>query len=328
MKDHGLSTIPTGIQKPTLSDGYRYIGKQIKLGWQQYGSRICTIAGTVGLAATGIHACRKTYKIHDELEANGAYITAEGEFREGDKKGSRTYRKTKAFIKCAVKTSRHYAVDAVAGAVSAAAVAKGWQAEHQNYQQAAAMASVIAADFMQYRKNVIAEQGTDADRRYLTKGQEKAYLPAGKKEAAVPDNGEEHVLELNENSLRIWYSKETTPQVWSDSLILRKCHLNDIQERLTMDLIYGGSYTVNDVRRYFYGRQGDVGEGGLYGRIWDPGDPAHPERGALPNLHFQEDEDFWEGRTDSCWIVIDIDPEPLFELMKAKKQRDIARDVK
>lgn len=318
--------LPSTIPSPTLLDGYRYVGNRIRMGWQQYGSRILTVAGTAGLIGTGVHACRKTYRIHDELASNAAYITAEGEFREGDKKHSAGCRKVKAFIKSAVKTSRHYAVDAVVGAVSAAAVAKGWQAEHQNYQQAAAMASVIAADFMQYRNNVIAEEGADADRRYLTKGNSKAYLKPGEKEAPKAGD-EEHVLELSENSLRIWYSKETTPQVWSDSYILRKCQLEDIENRLTMDLIHGGSYTVNDVRRYFYGRKGDIGEGGLYGRIWDPGNPLHPEYGALPNLHFREDEDFWSGRTDSCWIIIDIDPVPLFELMKAKKNRDIAGDI-
>lgn len=318
------------IQKPGLFDGYRYLGKQIKMGWDQYGGKVMTVAGTAGLFLTGIHACRKTYKIHDKLERSGAYISAEGELREGDKKFSAKGRKVKAFIKSAASTAKDYAGDIVVGGISAYAVHKGWSKEHTHYQEAAAMASVVLADFMNYRNNVISEQGKEADRRYLTTKSSNIANQTEQKKLENGDHsdssdGELHELNLTENSLRIWYSKETTPQVWSESYILRIKQLESIENQLAMDLIHGGSYTVNDVRREFYGRKGDIGEGGLYGRIWDPGDPAHPERGALPNLHFREDQDFMEGRTDSCWIIIDVDNEPLFELMKTRKQREIAR---
>lgn len=313
-------------QKPTLTDGYRYIGKQLKTGWQNYGGLVMNVAGTVGLFATGIHACRKTYKIHDELQKNGEYIREAATPKKGERSYKSTIRKAKAFSSCAVKTSRRYLGDIIAGGLSAYAVAKGWHHERQNYQEAAAMVGVVMADFLNYRNNVIAEHGADTDRRYLTtKSHTKAFISSEDKTEVKPvPAGDEHVLMLDENSLRIWYSKETTPRVWSDSYLLRKAHLEDIVNQLTMDLIYGGSYSVNDVRRYFYGRQGDIGEGGLFGRIWDPGDPEHPERGAVVNLHYQEDTDFMEGRTDSCWIIIDIDPEPLFELMKKKRDREIA----
>lgn len=317
---------PGNLPKPTLADGYRYIGRQIKTGWQQYGGQILTIAGTAGLIGTGIHACRKTYKIHDELKANGKYIDEAGKLQNGERPYKSKWRKFKAAARCAVKTSRRYAGDAIVGGLSAYAVSKGWHQEHHNYQEAAAMVGVVMADFMNYRNNVIAEQGKDADRRYLTsKSHNRAFISSeeGVKVEAQP-TGDEHILQLSENSLRIWYSRETTPQVWEDSYILRMAHLEDITQRLTMDLIYGGSYSVNDVRRYFYGRKGDIGEGGLFGRIWDPGDPEHPERGALVNLHYKEDEDFMSGRTDSCWIIIDIDEEPLFELLKKKHDREIS----
>ena len=146
----------------------------------------------------------------------------------------------------------------------------------------------------------------------------------------LPESTEDndlHVVGVNENSLRILYSKETTPQVWSESHTLRQCHLEDIRNRLDMDLIYGGSYTVNDVRRYFYGRKGDVAEGALFGRIWDPGDPEHPERGAKVNLHYEEDEEFMSGEKDWCYIIIDIDEEPLFELLKRKKDREMSESL-
>ena len=319
------------IPEPTIFDGYRYLWKQAKTGWDQYGGRVMTIAGTAGLFATGIHACRKTYKLHKELEENGRKLKQSQAYLDGEGKLHHIGRVAKETGKCALKTSRQYAADIIAGGVSAYCVSKGWHKEHQNYQQAAAMAGMIMADFMNYRHNVISEQGPEADRKYLTTKRQDYIAPKKKTEkgdaAKDTPNGEEHVLELNENSLRIWYSKETTPQVWSESYVLRMAHLEDITARLTMDPVYGGSYTVNDVRREFYGRKGDIGEGGLYGRIWDPGDPEHPERGATVNLHYEEDEDFMSGRTDSCYIIIDIDQEPLFELMKAKRDRELAKDI-
>lgn len=304
------------LRKPGLLDGYTYAKNTIGGYWDRNGGKICTAAGTAGLIFTGVHACRKTYKIHDELKENGDRI------RAARKKGRWAATK-QAFISSA-KTSRHYAADAVMGALSAYAVQKGWHTEHKHYEQAAAMVGVVMADFLNYRHNVIADLGEDADRRYLTTKREKAVsITPEKGQEVKPADEDAHIVELNPNDLRIWYSRETTPQVWSESLVLRKLQLADIQNRLSQDLINGGSYTINDVRRYFYGRQADIGIGGMYGRIWDPGDPEHPERGALVNLHYEEDEEFMTGRTEGCWIIIDIDPEPLFELMKRKNDRMI-----
>ena len=308
-----------GVRKPDLMDGGRYLVKQLRNGWNANGGKILTIAGTTGLFFTGVHACRKTYKIHDKLSANGQLI------RDAKSKGKLFTAKTAA--KCAVKTAKDYAADAVVGALSAYAVAKGWHSEHKHYQQAAAMVGIVMADFMNYRSNVIKEHGKEADRRYLTTKAPSANLPDGKTQEAQKVEGDTHVVDIHPNSLRIWYSKETTPQVWSESYTLRQLQLQGIRDRLDMDLIYGGSYTVNDVRRYFYGRKGDVPEGGMFGRIWDPGDPLHPERGARVNLHYEEDEDFMSGRSDSCYIIIDIDNEPLFELLARKKERDLVKSL-
>lgn len=313
----------------TMRDGYRYIGRQIRNEWGKYGSLACTIAGTTGLFLSGVYACRKTYKIHDELKENGRRISEARQARDGDKKGSKAWRTAKETAKCCLKTSRHYIIPAIAGGVSGFAIQKGWQIENNHYQQAAAMGAVVMADFMNYRRNVIAEHGKEADRRYLTtkRGKEISVSPEkGKEVAAVADeNG--HIVELGENSLRILYSKDTTPNVWSESHVIRMHHLEGITNNLNLDLKYGGSFSVNDVRRYFYGRRGDIPEGNLFGRIWDPGDPEHPERGAIVNLHYEEDEDFMLGLKDWCWIIIDIDTEPLFELQKGKKDREMGKSL-
>lgn len=312
-------------QKITLRDGYKCLWNETKNFWNRNGGKIMTAAGTAGLVFTGVHACRKTYKIHDELRKNGERFRKARAHIDGEKKAVYVKRLAKETGSVVAKTARQYLADAVAGTLSAYAVSKGWHKEHRNYQQAAAMVGVVMADFMNYRSNVILEHGKDADRRYLTTKNGKAYIPGEKNDGKVisaPSEDGSHIVTLSPNSLRIWYSKETTPGVWSESYDLRLCHLNDIRNRLDMDLMHGGSYTINDVRRYFYGRKGDIAEGHMFGRIWDPGDPEHPERGALVNLHYEEDEDFMSGRKTSCWIIIDIDEEPLFELLKKKHDRE------
>lgn len=316
--------------KLTLADGYRYIGKQLKNGWEKNSGKICTIAGTTGLFLTGIHACRKTYRIHDELQENGYKIRQAGIEKPGEKKIKRIGRIAKETAKCAVKTSRHYLPDIAGGVLSGYAVQKGWHQEHKHYQQAAAMVGVVMADFMNYRANVISEHGKEADRRYMTTKRNsciKATEDKGVEKIAASASEDGHVVELGENSLRILYSRETTPKVWSDSHVIRTHQLESIVDELNLDLIWGGSYSVNDVRRYFYGRRGDIPEGNLFGRIWDPGDPEHPERGAKVNLHYEEDEDFMLGLKDWCWIIIDIDSEPLFELQKGKKDREMTESL-
>lgn len=318
------------LPKPTIFDGYRYIGNQVKTVWQKHGGHIMTVAGTTGLFLTGVHACRKTYKIHKELEENDKRISDAKVYLDGEGKLKRSTRLFKETAKCAVKTTRHYIPDIIAGGVSAYAVHKGWHHEHTNYQQAAAMVGVVMADFMNYRNNVISEEGAEADRKYLTtKRPKQTYIDPKKDQATKSDekNEDAYTIQLQENDLRIWYSNETTPQVWSDSMALRKVNLDAITNKLNMQLIYGGSYTINDVRREFYGRQSDIGIGGMYGRVWDPGDPEHPERGAFVNLHYEEDEEFMSGRKEGCWIIIDVDPEPLFESMARKTQREIEESL-
>lgn len=315
---------------PGLTDGYTYLFNQGKSFWQKHGGQIMTVAGTAGLFATGVHACRKTYKIHKELEENGKRIAKAKAYINGEGTVKRISRVSKEVASCSVKTARHYVADAIAGGVCAYAIHKGWSKEHENYQQTAAMLGVVMADFMNYRRNNIAENGEEADRRFLTsKRNSKPALADDSKEDSVenPPVGDACTVQLHENDLRIWYSRETTPQVWSESLPIRIAHLEDITRSLNNRLIYGGSYTINDVRREFYGPRGDIGVGGMFGRVWDPGDKECPERGAFVNLHYEDDEDFMSGRTEGCWIIIDIDPEPLFESMARIRDKDLERDI-
>lgn len=310
--------------QPSMIDNYRYLFRSAKLKWNKYGGKICTIAGTTGLILTGAHACRKTYRIHDQLKENGRRMSEARKKIDGEKKSHRIFRVAKEGAKCTLKTAKHYIPDIVVGAASGYLNAKGWQHEHHNYQKAATVVGVLAADFLNYRKNVIAEHGKEADRRYLTNKRVNEHILNGEQgDGEIQENpnaySEEGItIKADDNLLKIWYSRETTPNVWHDSHVLREGQLNSITEELNRALIYGGMITVNDIRRCFYGRKGDRPEGAIFGRIWDPGNPEHPERGRMVNLHYEDDEDFMSGRTDSCWIIIEIDDEPLIESLKKR----------
>lgn len=315
--------------KTSMSENYSYIFNNLKLKWEKNGGKICTIAGTTGLFLTGLHASRKTYLIHDELVENGKRIEEAKKHISGEKSLTRYFRIAKEVGKVSLSTGKHYIPDLIGGGISAYTNAKGWQHEHNHYQQAANMVGILAASFMNYRRNVIAEEGVEADRRYFNtkredRGVHEATLEDGTKviSSGNGQDGDNILVDLDPSTLRIKYSKETTPSVWSPSHALRIINLRDIVNRINKKLINNGHYYVNDVRREFFGGKGDSETGGMFGRIWDPGNPEHPEYGRLVNLHYEDDEDFMFGRKDWCWIEIEIDLIPLFESMAIKKKRD------
>ena len=315
--------------KPSMGETYSWLFRNAKLQWEKYGGKICTIAGTTGLFLTGLHASRKTYKIHDELVENGRKIQKAKAKIEGESKAKRYLRIAKTYGKVTLQTSKYYIPDILGGGVSAWANAKGWQHEHNHYKQAANMVGVLAASFMNYRKNVIAEEGIEADRKYLNTKRingeiQKTDDKSENQSESNTTETQEGVIsvQLEPSDLRIKYSRSTTPSVWSESHALRMNQLEDITDRLNRQFIHRGCISVNDIRHAFYNEKGDVPSGGMFGRIWDPGNPEHPEYGRRINLHYEDDEDFMSGIKDWCWIEIEIDAEPLFESMKIKKKKD------
>ena len=317
-------------KKPNYMNGIRYLTRNIKPFWNKNGGKICTIAGTTGLFLSGVNACRKTYKIHDELRLNGDRIRRAKVQNKDEKFIKRAYRVTTEVVKCSAKTAKHYIPSAIGATLSSYVISNGWKIEHMNFENAATMVGILSADFMNYRQNVISEHGVEADRRYMTRRRDRrkiheAELEDGTKLTSASSEISENEgfsIDIDPSALKIWYSKETCPNVWSPSLSLRIAHLENIVRQLDVDLMYGGSVSINDVRKHFFGKKGEIGCGGMFGRVWDPGNPEHPERGRAINLHYQEDEEFMSGLTDSCWIIIDIDDEPLFELLDAKRKEE------
>lgn len=311
-----------------LMNGYRYLFRNVKPFWERNGGKICTIVGTTGLFFSGVHACRTTYKHHDDLSRLGDDIRTAKRKVDGESRSKRAGRIGAAAVKATISAGKFYLPDMVAAGLSSYITSKGWGIEHTHYENAATMVGVLAADFANYRRNVIAEHGREADRRYMTRRRSDdklndAKIESDSKSSEKIEGEDGFSISVDPGMLKIWYSKETTPQVWSESRALRMNHLEGIANKLDNLLMYGGHFSVNDVRREFYGVKGDVACGGMFGRVWDPGNPDHPERGRLVNLHYQEDQDFMDGVTDSCWIFIDIDDEPLFESLSPKTLSDI-----
>ena len=313
------------LNKPTVAESCRRVYLQVNNAWQKNGGKICTIAGTTGLFLTGLHAARKTYKIHDELVANGKRISEAKKRKSTDGKFTRIIRVAKEAAKCTVKTSRHYVADIVGYGLSAYCTQHGFHIEHTNYQNMVAFSGLLAADFLNYRKNVISEHGKEADLRYLTTkktngddanislNDDTKVISSTVSAEGTPDA---LTVQVDPGLFRIRYSRYTTPLVWSDSHALRIINLDWITNELDRMLIYGGQYDINEVRKLFYGAKGATALGGMFGRIYEPGNPEHPEYGAKVNLHYRDDEDFMSGLKDECWIIIDVDPKPLFEREK------------
>jgi len=307
-----------------LGEGLKELGRNIKFQWEKHGSQICTIGGTVALVGSGIHACRKTYKQYDFLKSNGEKIREAKKPIEGEKKVTRIFRVAKVSAVVCAKTAVKYIPEIAGTALGCYGVGKGWTIEHTHYKEAAAFGSMIFAEFMDYRKHVIAEHGEDTDKRYMTtkhidgKVEVEAETEDGTKVIDSTDDGIS--LAIDPKCLRIWFGKGMT-ELWSPSYQLRITNLEYATNQIDKMLI-DGHVSVNDIRRIFYGRKGDLPWGDIYGRIWEPGDPKHPERGKLTDLHYKEDEDFMLGRTDGCWLTIDIDPEPIITRMR-KDLKDI-----
>jgi len=296
-----------------LSRGFQTIGREIKFQWEKHGSLICTIAGTGAIIGSGVHACRKTYKQYDFLKSNGDKIREAKKPIEGEKKVTRILRVAKVGAVVGAKTAVKYIPEIAGTALGCYGVGKGLSIEHSHYKEAVAFGSMIFADFMDYRKHVIQEHGKETDQRYLT-----TKCEDGKTEIVKKDGeGNEEVIQdgigisvmKDPSAQRIWFGKGTSP-LWSPSHRLRETNLNWATNEIDKMLI-DGHVSLNDMRRVFLGRKGDVPMGDIYGRIWEPGDPARPERGRLTNLHWEDDEDFVNGRTDGCWIYFEIDPEPI-----------------
>ena len=299
-----------------IAEGGAVLDRKAEWKWQKDGEKIMTRGGTFGLIASGLYAVKKTNDIQDLLQDTRKLINEAK--ADGDKKKIR-----KAKFDQAKKVGKCYILPVLGAAVSAKMIDGGLAKSAEKTAAMAATATLYATTLRNYRKNVIAEYGKEADQRFLTTQKVKGAVSEVENEDGTkqkPEKNEDGTITLpvNPNALKIMYSRYMTPEIWHDSFALRIATLNAIQNELDIMLISNGHLTLNDERRKFGGPKMDVGIGGVIGRIWDPGNSENPRGGRRINLHFEDDIDFMEGRKDWCWIIFDVDDEPIIGRMDEK----------
>lgn len=301
--------------KELMIKGGEVVWRKAEWKWQKDGEKILTRGGEIGMVTSGLYAVKKTHDIQDLLKETKADIQRAKE--KGDKKAIR-----KASANRYIQVGKHYILPTAGALISMKMIEGGLGKSIEKTSAMAATATLYAATLRNYRKNVIAEYGKDVDRKFMTTQRVAGRVTESpeKKEEKTKAKDEEGsiTLPVNPNALRIMYSREMTPDVWHDSHALRIATLNAITNELDVMLISNGHLPLNDQRRKFGGPKMDVGIGGVIGRIWDPGNPKNPRGGRRTNLHYEDDIDFMEGRKNWCWIIFDVDDEPIIDRMDEK----------
>ena len=183
--------------------------------------------------------------------------------------------------------------------------------------------AALGAEFLAYRSNVIADQGEEKDREYLTTKnvprktdiRKEVDPDTGEVKTEAFEDGGRITVDADPSALKFLYSRENCP-IWEANYDLRLMQLDNICSELTYMGRGTGHLSLNDQRRKFGGvqpRKMDVPIGGIMGRIFDP---DKPETMRVVNLHYQEDEDFMSGKKDWVWIIFDLDKEPMINRMK------------
>ena len=317
----------------TLFTGYKLMFKELNTKHNDLIPRCFTGCGT-GLMMIGSAVMAKTSMKEDIQkvisEANAAVDEAKA-VREGEKKPARTKRIFKAKVVKGLKIVKAYrkgvAMEVGGAVLNSIGYAMAEKGKHRALKSAGAMGLAFAA----YRANVREDLGEEADRRYLTgqkavKRTEKVNKKTGEitQELEYIQDEDGITIKKDPNAFRFWFSEETCPSLWSPNFDLRKAQLNRVQENLTLKLQAAKHISLNDMRREFGGLKPsdmDVGIGGIFGRVIDPNKPLMSQR---VNLHFEDDKNFMEGRTDSCWIIFECDPEPIIGRI-GKKIKQVER---
>lgn len=311
----------------TLFTGYKIMFKDINVKHNDLIPRCFSGCGT-GLMMIGSAVMAKTGTKDDVkqiiAEADAAIEEAKKSVA-GEKKPERVKRIFKAKATKGwklVKAFRKGVAMEVGGAVINGIGYK--MAENGKHTALKAAGSAMAA-FAAYRANVRDDLGDEADMRYLT-GQKavKRTQKIDKKTGEITEeleyiqNDDEVTIKKDPSAFRFWFSEETCPDIWTPNYDLRIHKLEQIENNLSINLQTFGHISLNDMRREFGGykaQQMDVGIGGIFGRVIKPDIPKMQQR---INLHFRDDKNFMEGRTEGCWIIFDCDPDPIVDKVNKK----------
>lgn len=294
----------------TLFNGYRIMFNDITVKHPDLLPRCFSGCGT-GLMMIGSAVMAKTGMQEDVKQV---IADCDKVIEEARKAGKKKYflAKAKKGLKI-VKVFRKGIAYEVGGAVMNGI---GLGISENDKHKAIKAAGAIGAAFAGYRANVREDLGEEADLRYLTgqkavKRTEKVDKKTGEITEVLERADDEFVVKKDPNAFRFWFSKETCPSLCSDNYHMRISNLKWVTDNLTHRFQTVGHISLNDQRREFGGLEPakmDVDIGGIFGKVADPNIPRMQQ---YINLHWQDDKDFMEGRTEGCWIIFDTDPEPM-----------------
>ena len=304
----------------TLFTGYRLLYQDLTTKHNDLIPRCFTGCGT-GLMMIGSAVMAKTALKDDTreviAECDAAIAEAEKHI-EGEKKPARVKRILKAKVVKGWKVVKVFHKGVICETVGAACVGAGLGISEHGKHKAIKAAGAIGTAFAAYRANVRDDLGDEADIRYLTgrkavKRTEKVDKKTGEitQELEYVQDDDGVTIKKDPDAFKFWFSEETCPSLWNSNYDLRKANLEWVENLITRKLQLAGHISLNDMRREFGGLEPstmDVGIGGIFGRVIDPNKPKVKQ---FVNLHFRDDKDFMEGRTDSCWIIFECDPEPI-----------------
>lgn len=295
----------------TLFTGYGIMFRDFGRKYANVGPKVFTGCGT-GLMMIGSAVMAKTAMKEDTKkvieEANKAIEEAK---KSKKKKAIFKARATKGLK--IVKVFHKGILMEVGGA---ACNGIGLKISEDGRSKAVAACAAIGAQFAGYRACVREDLGEEADTRYMTgrsavKKTEVINKKTGEVTEQLERNDDGVTIKKDPNAFRFWFSETTCPSLWNANYNLRLANLKWVETNLSHQYLASKHLTLNDMRREFGGmnpKKMDVGIGGIFGRVWDD---DNPKTHKMINLHFWDDPEFMEGRTDSCWIIFDCDPEPI-----------------
>lgn len=182
-----------------------------KIGFQlkKHSPEILAVAGTVGVVASTIMACKATTKLHDILEdsknqVNQVHEVLENKSIPAEKYSEEDGKKDIAVIytQTTLKVIKLYAPAVILGALSLTSILTSNKILRKRNVALAAAYTAVDKGFKEYRANVIERFGKDLDRelRFNVKAKEI-------EETVVNENGEEETVKKVVNEATIGKSE-------------------------------------------------------------------------------------------------------------------------
>lgn len=248
----------------------KVVAKNTLFALERFAPEILTYGGLITMIGGTVLACKQTPKavlIVDDTkkqlevirQTKEAADANEGRIAHTNEDGTvgmisyslNDFRKdlTIAHVNNAKALVKIYAVPAALLIGGAACVLGGHGILRKRNAVAIATLSSVLEGWNKYRKNVIADQGEAADRKYRFGLPEKAIVETVDEETGEITKAPSGFAEFPEDDPRyLTYSKETCPDFYKANLLQDLAHLRSCQRQCNDRLRMFGHLTVNEVR--------------------------------------------------------------------------------